>query len=259
MAAIVSLIVTLGLSVLVCRIAETALTLTGLSRASARFQARSAFSGVGYTTTESESIVNHPVRRQIAMMLMLMGNIGLATVAASVMVSFMDAKATENWPRNLSLIFGGLLGLIVLTRSKWVERRLNRIITWALRTFTDLDARDYVAVLNLEDGYAVTEMRIDPGDWLAETSLLELELPKEGVLVLGVHCSKTEQYFGAPTASHVINVGDTLVLYGPIDRLQELDQRSSGERGATAHQAAVDEHRAEVKRQISVSTDPAKT
>lgn len=167
MAAIISLLVTLGLSILVCRIAEIALALTGLSRESARFQARSAFSGVGYTTHEAESIVNHPVRRRIAMMLMMVGNIGLATVAASVMVSFMDTKASEDWVLNVTAICGGLIGLILLSRSAWIERRLNRLITWALRTFTDLDVRDYVAVLNLEDGYAVTEMRIDPGDWLA--------------------------------------------------------------------------------------------
>ena len=242
MVAIISLLVTIALSVLVCRIAETALTLTGLSRESARFQARSAFSGVGYTTQEAESIVNHPVRRQIAMALMLIGNIGLATVAASVMVSFMDTKASQNWALNVGLICGGLVVLIFLAQSKWIERHLNRIITWSLRTFTDLDVRDYVAILNLEDGYAVTEMRVDPGDWLADSSLIDLSLPKEGVLVLGIHCSTAKKYVGAPTASRKISVGDTLVLYGPIDRLKELDQRRIGERGDIAHADAVSEH-----------------
>ena len=43
------------------RIATVALQLTGLSKANARFQARSAFTGVGYTTSEAEDTVNHPV------------------------------------------------------------------------------------------------------------------------------------------------------------------------------------------------------
>lgn len=52
MFAIASLLVVLVLSLLVTRIATVALTHTGLSREVARFQARSAFSGVGFTTSE---------------------------------------------------------------------------------------------------------------------------------------------------------------------------------------------------------------
>src|SRR5687767_7500660 len=68
------------ISLLITRIASVALTVTGLSRQSARFQARSAFSGVGFTTSEAEDVVNHPVRRRIVMWLMLIGNAGLITI-----------------------------------------------------------------------------------------------------------------------------------------------------------------------------------
>ena len=47
---------------LVTRVAARALTLTELSSEAARFQARSAFTGVGFTTSEAEGIVSHPVR-----------------------------------------------------------------------------------------------------------------------------------------------------------------------------------------------------
>lgn len=241
MAAIVTLLLTLAVSLLVTRIAEMALMLTGLSRESARFQARSAFSGVGYTTTEAESIVNHPVRRRIAMMLMLIGNIGLATVGASMMVSLLDAKANDSWLFNIGMLSLGIVSLMLVARSHWIERRLNRIIAWSLRRFTDLDVRDYVAILNLQEGYAVTEMRVDPGDWLADKTLIDLNLPREGVLILGVHCSRANCYIGAPTATTEIHVGDTLVMYGPIDRLKELDQRRGGRRGEDAHAEAMQE------------------
>ena len=92
MIAVFSLLVTLGLSLLVTRVAAMALMLTGLSREMARFQARSAFSGCGFTTEEAESVVNHPVRRRIVMMLMLIGNLGIATVAATVMVSVLQVS-----------------------------------------------------------------------------------------------------------------------------------------------------------------------
>lgn len=59
MISIISLLVVLSLSVLVTRIATVALTYTGLARKSARFQARSTFTGVGFTTAESEKVVRH--------------------------------------------------------------------------------------------------------------------------------------------------------------------------------------------------------
>ena len=65
MIAIFSLLLVLVLSLLITRIATIALTYTGLSRQSAKFQARSAFTGVGFTTSESEKVVNHPVRRRV--------------------------------------------------------------------------------------------------------------------------------------------------------------------------------------------------
>ncbi len=54
MIAIISLFVVLILSLITTRIATVALTLTGLSEETARFQARSALTGCGYTTQEAE-------------------------------------------------------------------------------------------------------------------------------------------------------------------------------------------------------------
>ncbi len=59
MAGIYSLLITLAVSLIVTRIAAVALMSTGLSREAARFKARSAFSGVGFTTSEAETIVYH--------------------------------------------------------------------------------------------------------------------------------------------------------------------------------------------------------
>jgi len=67
MIAIVSLLCVLSLSLFVTRVATVALAHTGLSREAARFQARSAFTGVGFTTSESENVINHPVRRRVVM------------------------------------------------------------------------------------------------------------------------------------------------------------------------------------------------
>src|SRR5918912_450068 len=88
MVALVSVLVIALLSMLITRVATVALALTGMSRESARFQARSAYLGVGFTTAEAESVVNHPVRRRIISALIFTGNAGVVTVVATLFIGF---------------------------------------------------------------------------------------------------------------------------------------------------------------------------
>lgn len=64
MYAAVTFVIVALLSLQLTRIATGVLIATGVPPTSTAFQARSAFSGAGFTTTESENVVNHPVRRQ---------------------------------------------------------------------------------------------------------------------------------------------------------------------------------------------------
>lgn len=78
MVAAISLLVVVMVSILITRIATIMLTHTGLSQETARFQARSAISGTGFSTAEAERVVRHPMRRRIVMVLMLLGNAGIS-------------------------------------------------------------------------------------------------------------------------------------------------------------------------------------
>ena len=93
MIAILSLLTVLVISLIITRIATIALTYTGLSRQSAKFQARSAFTGVGFTTSESEKVVNHPVRRRILLVMMLVGNAGIVTAITTLILGFIQVPS----------------------------------------------------------------------------------------------------------------------------------------------------------------------
>lgn len=98
MAGIISVILILVVSILITRIATVALTHTGLSKKSSKFQARSAFTGVGFTTNESEKVVNHPVRRKILLILMILGNAGIISGITSLIIGFTDIEdGTDTW------------------------------------------------------------------------------------------------------------------------------------------------------------------
>lgn len=245
MIAIATVVVVMLVSLLITRVATVALTLTGLSREAARFQARSALSGTGFTTSEAEAVVGHPVRRRIVATLMLIGSAGLVTVIATLMLSFTDAGGAQALHRILALI-GGLVCVWLLARSAWVDRRLSWLIAKVLARWTDLDARDYGALLHLAEHYAVGEILVREGDWLASRALEELNLRDEGVVVLGLTLADGA-WVGAPTFDVQIHAGERVVAYGPAARLRDLDHRPSGPDGDRAHEAALEAHRRVVR------------
>ncbi|TWU56775.1 TrkA-C domain protein [Rubripirellula tenax] len=227
---------------IVTRVAAMALMFTGMSREAAKFQARSAFTGAGYTTHESEMIVKHPVRRQIVATLMLLGNLGVATVGATVMVSVMSTSTSTAQARWwLLLVFvGGVSSLWYVFTSRWIERHMNRVIAWCLKRFTDIDVRDYVALLELSRGYAITEMLVEKGDWLADKNLASLRLSDEGILVLSIRRSGGI-FHGTPRGEDVVRVNDTLILYGDLEDVEKLDRRRAGYQGDKEHIQSVEE------------------
>jgi hypothetical protein len=253
MVALASVLVVILLSLLVTRIATIALVLTGLSRESARFQARSALTGVGYTTTETEAVVDHPVRRRIVMVLMLVGSAGVVTVAASLILSFARASRGDALERG-GILVGGLLLLLLLARSAWFDRRLSAVIGRLMRA-RGLDVRDYATLLDLEGEYAVNELAVEPGDWIAGRTLAELRLRDEGILVLGLQRAK-RGYLGVPGKRTRIEPGDTLVLYGQARRLHELDERPSGDAGDRAHADSVAAREREERREVEADAPP---
>lgn len=227
---------------IVTRVAAMALMFTGLSREAAKFQARSAFTGSGFTTQESEMVVSHPVRRQIVMLLMLLGNVGVATVAATVMVS-VTSTSTATWQKQVLLVavlIGGIIMLWILFSSRWVEKRMNRWIAWLLKRFTSLDVRDYVSLLELSRGYAVTEMLVEPRDWMAGKPLSSLRLSDEGILVLSIR-RDGGIFHGTPRGDDLVHAGDVLILYGDLDDVKKLDRRRAGFQGDQEHAMSVEQ------------------
>jgi hypothetical protein len=257
MTAVLSLLVVVTVSLLITRVATIALTATGLSAESARFQARSAFSGSGFTTTESEQVVRHPVRRRIVMWLMLLGNAGIVAVIASFLLTFLDPGGVDLWIRFVAL-GAGLAILWLLANSRWVDRRVSSITMAALRRWTDLDLRDYAALLHVGSDYVVTELVVSPDDWLADRDLDTLALRREGVIVLGVQ-RPNGTYVGVPKGDTVIRPGDVLILYSRRGKVVDLDRRRRGRSGDQAHRASVrdQERSAGAEREADVEAAPA--
>jgi len=226
---------------LITRFATMALVATGMSRQYARFQARSAFTGVGFTTSEAERVVNHPVRRRIILTLMLVGNAGIATLVATLLLGFSQSNAGEAASRGFVLA-AGLAVIWLLASSGWVDRKLRRILVRVFGGWGDLQLRDYAGLLKVGADYDIGELHVRERDWIAGRSLAETGLRDEGVIVLGI--DHHGEYLGTPDGEAVVRPGDTLVVYGREAVLAELDRRRRGMSGELSHVDRVVEHEA---------------
>ncbi len=235
-----ALFVIAAISLLIVRVGATALMMTGLSRDVADFQAVSAFFGVGFTTSESEMITTHPVRRKIAKHLIIAGNIGLTSALGTLIVTLMDTDTDTAW-FNIALggtggasaillrllIAGTGLGLIFLFFRLGIIRRLfETTIRYTLEHSGAVRAMDYETLLRAHDGYVVSEFEIDPDHPFIGRSLMELALSRRGVLVLGIY-RESGEFLGTPHKDSKILAGDVLTVYGREQQIRDVLQHVS--------------------------------
>ena len=233
---ILILIALLLLAYLAVRAGTLALTRTGLSRESASFQAQSAFMGVGFTTAESESVVSHPIRRRVVRALMMAGYAGIAVTVSAVAVGFRGHET------NLLGLFGLLilgLGLVtVLWKIPWIRRTTDALIDPILCGIPALRVVDYEQLLQLDHGYAISEILVTEDHWARDRSLRKLRLADEGLVVLSIERASGGK-LGTPPADTVVRAHDRLLLYGREEAARGLYDRSTGKDGDLERKRAI--------------------
>lgn len=213
MIALIWLVIISAVSLLVIRIGTMALVLTGLSKDTAEFQAYSAFFGVGFTTAESELVMNHPVRRRIVRHLILMGQVGLTSVMVPLVVTFVKQDSFIRGLEQLGLIVAILAAMWLLVSSPPVRWLMDRSISWTLRRAGLPHPADYHTLLKVHEGFCVRDISIGEGHFLVGGTIARTRPGDGGVLVLGV-LRKDGSYVGTPGGDVVVNPGDVLTVYG---------------------------------------------
>ncbi len=244
MLALFGLFAIILISITVIRIAAIAFELTGLSPEVATFQAQSAFSGVGFTTEESETIVSNPVRRRITRILMLLGSAGITTTIVTLILTFLG-ESSQTVTTRIIVLFLGLIIIFWLSKSKIIYSGMEKVIKKALARYTSLSLFDYQEILGLRKGYTISRIKVNKGNWLVNKELHELNLHMEGVLILAVNrlVNGKEKFIGAPQAHTQVKEDDFLICYGRGQTSKQLSLRSTGKKGDSEHFEAVEKER----------------
>ena len=223
MVPLLSVILILIFSIVITKFATAILVNTGLSQKAARFQARSSFTGCGFTTSEAEKITQHPIRRKIVMVLMLLGNAGIVTVIASLLLTFVnqDEKSLPAF-YNIIIIAGSIILLVVITSSHAIDQWLDKMINLTLGKITNLHIRDYAALHKLSYDFQVAELHVRENAWVKGRKVKDCSPGKCEIKLPGIEKPRWE-YIGFPEEDYVIEANDLLILYGRESAIRKLD------------------------------------
>lgn len=196
------------LVLLVLEMAASLLIITGLDHRIARFQALSMLTSTGFTTKESELILRHPVRRKIAMFLILFGVFSLA-----VIISSLSSLMTRSFQVPQLLLVTTLLGLVLLLiKSKRVSRQLKRRLHQHLEEDFELHELPVQEILYIDEEDFITEVCLHAQSAFIGRKPKDIAGREDDLLILYIRRGMAKIRKGCPDLP--LNEGDTLLVYG---------------------------------------------
>lgn len=123
--------------------------LTGLKVEISRFQVISLMTGTGFTTDESELILGHPIRRKLAIFLILFGAFSLAVIISSI--SQFLSKGLQ--AKEIFILATVVLCVYLALKLTWMQRKLSSLFNRKMKQnveLADLPVRE-VFLKNNED------------------------------------------------------------------------------------------------------------
>lgn len=190
-------------------------TATGLDRKVARFQVISMLTGTGFTTGESELIIDHPVRRRLGAFLILFGAFSLAVIISAITQLLTDTFYTME----IAYIAGALLLVLLILRVPYVRNLLANQLKHELEEnyeLADIPIRD---VLLMNDDDDVREISIKEDSPFAGRTFDDIIDKDDDIMLLFI---KRGDINVRNKSYHTeLEPGDRLILYGNNPAIDE--------------------------------------
>jgi uncharacterized protein with PhoU and TrkA domain len=218
-----SLVIFLILFVLIWLLIEIlsiVLKLTGLELSKARFQVISILTHTGFTTRESELIVQHPTRRKIASVLMIVSYV--AQITLITLLFNVLTQATRNILGTAIALFIMVVFVILVTQSKklsnWFDQVAEKLLKKRIQKSASGDRIEQV--LNLSPEFSIYGLLVDTDSLICDKTLSELKLKEHFIQILKI--DRGSEVIDFPLADTRLLAGDRLIVYGKIDALTQM-------------------------------------
>ncbi|WP_323038816.1 hypothetical protein [Gemmobacter sp.] len=182
MGAALSIVILFTVTTTIVRIAGLVLEHSGIPRHVARLQAVSALTGAGFTTSESELLLQTPERRHVLVALMVTGSIGLGSLIATVVVgAFGVSTSMTGLLGQLGAVAAAIIYLRYVLLTPWADRLICSLASrWLSRT--GAGKLPFLVLHRLGEDAMIAEHRLvrhppeNRADWGAAAGLIPVAL-----------------------------------------------------------------------------------
>ncbi|AIY82620.1 MAG: TrkA C-terminal domain-containing protein [Clostridium baratii] len=202
--------------IVVVNICSILLRLTGMPIKKARFQVVSLLTSTGFTTRESEMVVQHPVRRKIASWLMIVSYVSTATFISFFVTMISDTVTGIGF---FVVIAALVTTNFVLRRTKTIERLELKLENVVLKSkiWEKLNSENLTLITNTK-GYGIYQIYLPKNSKIIGKSILESGLKDLEIEVLNI--DKGDKFIKFASPDYVFEVFDRVTVYGNLKNIR---------------------------------------
>ena len=205
--------------------------LTGMPIEKARFQVISLLTSTGFTTKESETITQHPVRRKLAAWLMIFSYASTATII-SFLIKILSTMVLNK--ESVGFTLGSIIAFIIIVyvfqKSSLLEKAegyLERLIKSSRRFGAYFDDRILVNI-STKKGYGIFDIYLSGSSDLIGKTILESKLKDQEIQVLNI--DKGDKLINFPSIDYVFSKTDKTTVYGNVKNINKLFRHVPGKK-----------------------------
>lgn len=228
----VFILIYLTIILVVIEINTVLFTFTGLKKHIARFQVISMLTGTGFTTGESELIIDHPIRRRIGAFLILFGAFSLAVIISAISSILSDEFHTMK----IGYVAGVLVLFLFVLKIGKVKNRLTVFFEHELESNFELQDLTIKDVFLKEKNDYLVEVPLHSSSTMIGGELIEKLNSKEDINILLI--KRGEIIIRKERLNTELQAGDFILMFGDKEVIRSM------------FKAELKEHEAETKGEI---------
>jgi hypothetical protein len=207
------------ISVLIVQAGAIALRMTGLDEKTANFQALSAFTRAGFTTSESEAVLKHPQRRGIVTWLIILGNAGIVAVIVTGTSSLVTAT---NYvvAIDIGILVIGTYIIYRLVRHSGLLARWEVLVENRLVRGSFFKGIHVEHLLHMPEGYGIGSTTVVEGSSAVGQAVAHGRLQPADFTVLGIE--RSGNWLPVAHLDETVREGDTLIIFGKLTEIEQV-------------------------------------
>ena len=212
----VFVIVYLTIILIVIEINTILFTFTGLKKNIARFQVISMLTGTGFTTGESELIIDHPIRRRLGAFLILFGAFSLAVIISAISSILSD----EFFTMKIGYVAGTLVLFLFVLKVRKVKNKLTVLFEHELERNFDLQDMTIKDVFFTEENDSIVEVPLHGSSTMIGGKLIEKLNSEEDINVLSI--KRGEIIIRKKRLNTELQAGDFILMLGDKEVIKRI-------------------------------------